>query len=1232
MKGMGQAYPLPGAFRKSSRCKTGGRFLILGLAITFFGFWGTASWAENGGKAAPWPASLYCSGGGWWRFRIPVTIRNRGPNRVEDFPIVVPCDIFQQVPSGVPIRVEELRVCDTNGVELLFAVREPSGKLVVAGPIPREGWLVLPAVCEPQSETTVHVYCGNLQAWPVPDFYQRYPSIINGDLELGQDGVPVGWRHDPNSSEYRTFWTDEVAKSGRRSLKTVVTRGSEPSWIATRQSGIAVIGGARYRMRGWVRAENVEGFAGWYVHVGTAENPMMIAPMLSAGGGSYEWKQVEAEFVAPPGATTASVGTVLRGTGMAWFDQLELECLDSGPLEFHLGGWEELSLEDVGGPDATWPDEPGRQVASQQGAAGSARWLARAHLQVIHPQPERKESVLVMVDSARLRPYFAKGLGAENFWLSVEGRARSFFLGENLLFESSLPAKSIIHAYLYFARGKVQEAGQNTFPRFVMSPFNRVKNPSFELGGDFPEGWEPSGLEPGVANVQRCKLEDDTLGLGQWQARLESHDDTPSRWRGFRQRVPVEGGKEYLVAGYLKTKNVKGQVRIHIHRRKKDGNLAGPGAMTSVGPSLSGTQGWTLLSGIIPTNAETAYVEIHLTANCPGIVHYDGIFVGEVVRGELLRLELPPDKQSEELQVWPVSPLVKVFPDTIPNCEEGIPSAVEIAAGRNEWEAVQVAVRSVTKAANVVVEVEPPRHPSGAVLDQFDVLVCGLVPVDYPTNYYRDDRPAWQRRIPAGTPNSDGWSGWWPDPLIPADRVQVPRGETRSLWVLFRIPANAPAGHYHGRVKFRREGERNAGKTLELIVRVWDFALPTSSRFIALYDVRYGPGGQWWGRSFDQMYPRIVEFLARRRLCPDMVRPAPRFRWANGHWEVDFSEFDRAAEWYFDQLGLPVSYMPQEFYLFGWGLPPKRVAGIAPYPSQPPYSEVDRGQLSPEYKQAYQSLLRAFWDHVRKRGWHDRFVLYLSDEPFAHEESILKQFRALCRMIHEVDPSIPIYSSTWRLVDQWVDDLDIWGIGHYGVVAPEKMKELQERGKRIWFTTDGQMCLDTPYCAIERLLPYYCYKYGAEGYEFWGVSWFTHDPHRFGWHSFIYQTDRPGHSYYVRYPNGDGYLVYPGKELREGQIISSIRLEQAREGVEDYEYLRLAEKLEAEALRAGVGKDSLVKLQACLKRLTDLVSIPAPEGRYSSRILPEPEVLEAARVSLGDTIEDLKNLLERSQR
>ena len=77
-------------------------------------------------------------------------------------------------------------------------------------------------------------------------------------------------------------------------------------------------------------------------------------------------------------------------------------------------------------------------------------------------------------------------------------------------------------------------------------------------------------------------------------------------------------------------------------------------------------------------------------------------------------------------------------------------------------------------------------------------------------------------------------------------------------------------------------------------------------------------------------------------------------------------------------------------------------------------SQIDRTQLRKAYKDAYQACLRLFWEHVKAKGWADKLTLYISDEPFLTKKHIIDQMKACCDMIHEVDPKIRIYCSTWR--------------------------------------------------------------------------------------------------------------------------------------------------------------------------------------------------------------------------
>lgn len=256
---------------------------------------------------------------------------------------------------------------------------------------------------------------------------------------------------------------------------------------------------------------------------------------------------------------------------------------------------------------------------------------------------------------------------------------------------------------------------------------------------------------------------------------------------------------------------------------------------------------------------------------------------------------------------------------------------------------------------------------------------------------------------------------------------------------------------------------------------------------------------------------------------------------------------------------------------------------------------------------------------MKEKGWDDRLVLYISDEPHFSSSAIRQQMKALCRMIHEVDPAIRIYASTWRHYAEWEDSLDVWGAGHFGFFPVAAMRKIVSGGKSFWFTTDGQFCIDTPYCAVERLMPLYCAVYGAEAYENWGSNWHTFNPWESGCHAYIAESDRPGHHYYVRYPNADGYLMYPGIAGRFSGPVSSIRLEAVRDGVEDYSYWKALKRIEAS--KGPLSKKS----SALLVEFEKLVPIPNAGGRYSKRNLPDPRALSILRRQTGDLIERAKH-------
>jgi len=1213
--------------------------------------------------AGDWHHPFYRPGDGYWRARVSVTVENGSDRALEGTSVEVAPPL-----GGTP--AEAVRLCDAGGTEMLFALTDARGKLLRTGPVPQGARLTIPVECPARGAARYYVYFDNPGAGEVPEMLTPLRGLVNGDVERDEGETPNAWTHDRADATHRASWSDENPQSGERCLKTVVAAGAEPTWISTRQHGVHIAPGAKYRLRGYVRAENVEGFAGWYIHVGNRQEPMMLGPVLRAGSGTFDWKPVELEFTAPAAADRADLGTVLRGTGTAWFDNLTLTQLTPGLVRAEVGPLERTSLEEH--PAGAPHDWPTTKVTAGYGR----RAVVRAFCFEKESDDERRAAVDLGPVAARARG----GLVRDSLRVVAgEEPVDHAILGNTLLLSANLPPRSAGRWHVYFRDDHPVSGEPNPesadgeqaeqFAALVDGPRNLVANPSLERGDPLPEAWSGGQPAAGPDGVTFGLDDAGAPGMGRHSAKLHVPHGTAKNWRGWRQTVEVRPGRTYLVAGWVKTEDVRGKAQLHMHLHRADGKLCEEGAFRSAGPAIGGTTGWTLMSTTLRMPDDAARMSLHLTMDTTGTLRHDGLLVAEVLPTHVVRFEGRPVRSAETVAVWQVPALEKVFPDDPAGkgvrtllsrgpfgcCAQDGPvpfSGLSIALARNEREPLQLAVRGGRGLSGVRVEVDPLRGPDGTALDA-EVNVAGLVPVDHPTSYYRSLSPPWHRKIPHYDGRCDGWAGRWPDPLLPTDTFDVAANETRAVWVTVTSNKDTPPGRYVGKVRLVAGGkgdrtllcpdQRSAsvpasgpsrqqgpvpfsdpgGRILfeqEFVATVWDFALPDRGPLAAIYDVRVAGGRELWGGGLAENYRSLVEFLAERRLCADRIWPEPKIDYVEGRVVADFAEFDRAAEWYFDELKLPFSYTPRAFYLFGWAHPPKKKFGEQPYEGEPPWDDVDRMQLRPEYRRAYQACLKAFWDHVRERGWADRFVLYISEEPHFRHEHIRRQMEALCRMIHEVDPGIPIYSSTWHHVPDWDESLDVWGISHYGRVPVEQMEKLKKIGSRLWFTTDGQMCLDTPYCAVERLLPYYCFKYGVEAYEFWGAAWLTYNPYRFGWHAYIRQADRPGNYYWVRYPNGDGFLIYPGRPIGQEGPVSTVRLEQAREGVEDYEALCLLRTHIEQARSAG---RDVSNAEAALKRATALIEIPNAGGRYSSRILPEPGAVYDVRQAVAEAIEEL---------
>lgn len=192
--------------------------------------------------------------------------------------------------------------------------------------------------------------------------------------------------------------------------------------------------------------------------------------------------------------------------------------------------------------------------------------------------------------------------------------------------------------------------------------------------------------------------------LGRRCARMTVGPEAPPAWRGWHQSVPVQPGKTYLVAAWMKCRDVAGEVRVHLHRYTAQGKHSQREPMTSIGPGLRGTRDGSLQWGLVAMPADTVRLDLHLTMNTRGTVWHDEVVVAEVLPARLAATEGRP-LPATGVALWQVPAVVKVFEDDVPP-DDAAPLA--LATARNEQEPLQLAIRGGRSMGQVRVEVEPP--------------------------------------------------------------------------------------------------------------------------------------------------------------------------------------------------------------------------------------------------------------------------------------------------------------------------------------------------------------------------------------------------------------------------------------------------------------------------------------------------------------------------------------------
>ena len=476
--------------------------------------------------------------------------------------------------------------------------------------------------------------------------------------------------------------------------------------------------------------------------------------------------------------------------------------------------------------------------------------------------------------------------------------------------------------------------------------------------------------------------------------------------------------------------------------------------------------------------------------------------------------------------VWPADSLEKIFRDSKPPVPSG--KTLRIACARNEYEPAQLAIMAAEDIADVTLELSELESQDHTRLpaDSLSWHVVGFIPLTKNTPDTVLEELI--RRAPFDVP----------DPLREETSLSLKAGQTQPIWITARVPKNARPGLYRGQVTVKTS---NGQAELPLELQVFSFALPDERHLFVTHwfdfdRIAKTHGAKPLSAEFWVLLEQYARNMAAHRqnvfITPwnmvEITRPA------EGRLTFDYTDFDRFVETF---LRAGVSDRIEIRHVGdgknGWGTPIVL--------SQVNATDATTGKpvtLSPE--EGLAPLLSDLEKHLAARGWLDRTIIHVADEPML---STRESWRQASRFVHQAapglrridalegtgfEPDLEVLVPKLNHLHNWFDDF----------------KRAQTSGRELWYYT---CCHPTGFylnrfldfsLSKVRLLHWVNWRFGVTGYLHWGLAYWGKEP--FG-------APRDN------LPPGDTHIIYPGKH----GPLNSIRWETERDGLEDYEYLWL---------------------------------------------------------------------------
>ena len=412
-----------------------------------------------------------------------------------------------------------------------------------------------------------------------------------------------------------------------------------------------------------------------------------------------------------------------------------------------------------------------------------------------------------------------------------------------------------------------------------------------------------------------------------------------------------------------------------------------------------------------------------------------------------------------------------------------------------------------------------------------------------------------------------------PDLLSNENSFIIDTPATRPVWISVDIPKDATAGIYKGTISRQSaSGTVSHVITLEVLNKrlpdpaEWSFHLDLWQNPYAV--ARYHGIKLWSKEHIDLLRPLLTKLANAGQKCitatlndkpwgdkkPCFDNFGSMIAWTkkkDGTWKYDYKVFDQYVS-----LAMACGIKDQ---INCYSMVPvgNKISWFDEETSESIRIEVIPG--TEIYEDLWRSFLDDFKVHLKKKGWLDITTLALDERGeeemkklFSFLKETAPEFKiSMAGFYHEsVNSSIYDFCSNWR---------------HTAKVSGDVMKSRKKAGLKttyyvacgiakpnnFTFSPPSESCYEGWFAAAR----------GFDGFLRWAYNSWPEKP----------VVD----SRYTKWPSGDTFLIYPGPR-------SSIRFERLREGIQDYEKIRI--------LRQELAENRLTEAAAAKGKLDDFLN------------------------------------------